>query len=203
MVLKGVDEIDWFTDRPYREEGIWKPQKLLRKWDKYFATSEPNAQATVEVDKQRDLFTFEMFKPKLKSRKMIFNIKPLSESLEDKIAGIAGKPIDSISLFIDNASTDNSPLSSIAGQVDKTLDDIRRAWGASDNQQNLANLIEGLNNDFDKNIASVDYSTGEITLAIESNHYDESLRGSTFTLLPVGHQESNQPYTDLTSAAYN
>ena len=33
MVLKGVDEIDWFTDRPNRVEGTWKPQKLLRKWD--------------------------------------------------------------------------------------------------------------------------------------------------------------------------
>ena len=27
MVLNGVDEIDWFTDRPDRYEGLWKPQK--------------------------------------------------------------------------------------------------------------------------------------------------------------------------------
>ena len=63
MVLKGVDEIDWFTDRPDRVEGTWKPQKLLRKWDNLFATSEPNAQATVEIGGQRELFAFEMFKP--------------------------------------------------------------------------------------------------------------------------------------------
>ena len=50
MVLKGVDEIDWFTDRPQRAEGTWKPQKLLRKWDKYFASSEPNAQAGFRAD---------------------------------------------------------------------------------------------------------------------------------------------------------
>ena len=72
MMLDGVDEIDWFTDRPDRFEGLWKPQKLVRKWDKLFATSTPNAQATVEADGQRELFTFQMFKPKkIKSGKMI------------------------------------------------------------------------------------------------------------------------------------
>ena len=25
MVLDGVDEIDWLTDRPCRSEGLWKP----------------------------------------------------------------------------------------------------------------------------------------------------------------------------------
>ena len=25
IVLKGVDQIDWFTDRPSRVEGTWKP----------------------------------------------------------------------------------------------------------------------------------------------------------------------------------
>ena len=56
MVLDGVDQIDWFTDRPDRVEGTWKPQKLLRRWDKYFASSEPNAQATVEVGEQRVVY---------------------------------------------------------------------------------------------------------------------------------------------------
>ena len=105
MVLKGVDEIDWFTDRPDRVEGTWKPQKLLRKWDKYFASSEPNAQVTVEVGEQRELFTFEMFKPKIKSGKMMFNIKPLSDISEDKVTGFVGEAIDKVSLFIDDATT--------------------------------------------------------------------------------------------------
>jgi hypothetical protein len=104
MVLKGVDEIDWFTDGPDRVEGTWKPQKLLRKWDKYFASSEPNAQATVEVGEQRELFTFEMFKPKMKSGKIIFNVKPLSNSSEDKVTGLQGKDMSDISLFIDDAT---------------------------------------------------------------------------------------------------
>ena len=86
MVLDGVDEIDWFTDRPNRVEGTWKPQKLLSKWDNLFATSEPNAQATVEVGEQRELFTFEMFKPKIKStltKKILKSLKSGPILLED------------------------------------------------------------------------------------------------------------------------
>ena len=49
IVLEGVDEIDWFTDRPDRVEGNWRPQKLMRKWDKYFARSEPNAQVETQA----------------------------------------------------------------------------------------------------------------------------------------------------------
>ena len=104
MLLEGVDEIDWFTDRPERAEGTWKPQKLLRKWDRYFASSEPNAQVTVEVGEQRELFTFEMFPSQpYKSGKMTFNIKPLSDSGEDKLTGLQDIELSDISLFIDNA----------------------------------------------------------------------------------------------------
>ena len=31
MVLKGVDEIDWFTDRPDRVAGEWSSKKLVKK----------------------------------------------------------------------------------------------------------------------------------------------------------------------------
>ena len=31
MVLKGIDEIDWFTDRPDRVAGEWTPKKLVNK----------------------------------------------------------------------------------------------------------------------------------------------------------------------------
>ena len=105
MVLEGVDEINWFTDRPQRAEGTWKPQKLFRKWDKYFASSEPNAQVTVETEGKRELFTFEMFKPKIESEKIMFNIKPFSNSGEDLITGLKGKDLDDISLFIDSSDT--------------------------------------------------------------------------------------------------
>ena len=104
MVLKGVDEIVWFTDRPDRVEGTWKPQKLLRKWDSYFASSEPNGQVTFEVGDQRELFTFEMYKPKIKSGKMVFNAKPISASGADKFKGFEGESMEKVSVFIDSAA---------------------------------------------------------------------------------------------------
>ena len=82
IVLDDVTEIDWFTDRPERAEGTWKPQKLLRKWDKYFATSEPNAQITANTGEDRLSLNFEMLKPKIKSGKMIFNVKHLLIQVE-------------------------------------------------------------------------------------------------------------------------
>ena len=104
MVLDGVDEIDWFTDRPNRVEGTWKPQKLLRRWDKYFATSEPNAQIGFKADEEQEMATFEMFKPKMKSEKMMFNVKPISDSGEDKLTGLKDIELSDILLFIDDAT---------------------------------------------------------------------------------------------------
>ncbi len=104
MVLKGVDEINWFTDKPNRVEGKWKPGKLLRKWNSYFANSEPNAQTTIEVDGEKEVVAFEMFKPKIKKGKMVFNIKSISDSGEDLLTGLKGKELDDISLFVDEAS---------------------------------------------------------------------------------------------------
>ena len=104
MVLKGINNIDWFTDRPFRAEGTWKPQKLLRKWNKYFAISEPNAQAGFKAGEEQQMATFEMFKPKIKSRKMIFNIKPLTNSGRDKLIGLQDIELSDISLFIDDAT---------------------------------------------------------------------------------------------------
>ena len=110
MVLKGVDEIDWFTDRPYRSEGLWKPQKLIRQWDSFFETSDPNAQASVKVGGERELITFEMFKPKYNSKNKSLAFKIDAEIINrgegDFITGLKGKTLDEVSLFIDNASED-------------------------------------------------------------------------------------------------
>ena len=104
MVLKGVDEIDWLTDRPDTVDSTWRPQKLVRKWDKWFAAGTPIAQATVNIDGQRELFTFQMFKPKkIRSGKMKFNIKPMSDLNKEKVVGIESKSLDDISLFIGNS----------------------------------------------------------------------------------------------------
>ena len=102
MMLKGVDEIDWFTDHPARVEGTWKPRTLLRKWDKYFASSEPNAQAGFKADEEQEMVTFEMFKPKMKNGKMMFRIKPISDSGEDKLTELQDIGMNDISLFIDS-----------------------------------------------------------------------------------------------------
>ena len=45
-----------------------------------------------------------MFKPKIRSGKMIFNIKPLSDSSEDKVTGFQDLELSDISLFIDDAT---------------------------------------------------------------------------------------------------
>ena len=42
MVLQGVDQINWLTDRPDRVEGKWKSGELMRQWNSTFANSEPN-----------------------------------------------------------------------------------------------------------------------------------------------------------------
>ena len=109
MVLKGVDEINWFTDRPDRVEGKWKPRQLQRKWNSYFANGEPNAQAGFKADDEQEMVAFEMFKPKIKKGKMIFNIKSISDSGEDKLTGLQDIELSDISLFIDDANTPEAP----------------------------------------------------------------------------------------------
>ena len=108
MVLKGVDEIDWFTDRPYRSEGLWKPQKLIRQWDSFFETSEPNAQASFKVGDERELITFEMFKPKYNAsnQELAFEIDAeiINSRENDLVSGLKGKDLDEVTLFIDDAT---------------------------------------------------------------------------------------------------
>ena len=109
MVLRGVEEIDWFTDRPYRYEGLWKPQKLIRRWGRYFATSEPNAQAAVKVGEDRHLMTFEMLKPRYNpgSKRMIFKINAsiINQREDHLIDELFGQKLTDVSLFIDDATT--------------------------------------------------------------------------------------------------
>ena len=77
----------------------------MKIWDKYFTSSEPNAQVTFNDSDKREILSFEMFKPKIKPGKMTFNIKSLSDSAKDKITGLKGMNMKSISMFIDNASS--------------------------------------------------------------------------------------------------
>ena len=46
IVLKGVDQVSWFSDSPERTTGTWKPTKLMDKWDKLFGDQEQTTQSS-------------------------------------------------------------------------------------------------------------------------------------------------------------
>ena len=121
MVLKGVDEIDWFTDRPDRVAGEWSPKKLVKKWDCLFGGVEPNAQMSYTwksfIDfagpiEGRGNMSFEMFKPKLnkKGNRLSFKVKGIGKKNEEIVAGLADQDMDNISLFIDDGTTGDSTV---------------------------------------------------------------------------------------------
>jgi hypothetical protein len=107
MVLKGVDDIDWFTDRPDRVAGEWSPKKLLKEWDVLFSDGAPNAQATFEMGSKRKLVTFEMFKPKLSdsNQTLSFKVRGIGENNKDLLTGLRNKRLSDASLFIDDGTT--------------------------------------------------------------------------------------------------
>ena len=115
MVLKGVDEIDWFTDRPDRVAGEWSPKKLVKEWDVLFSdgAGAPNAQATFEVGSKRKLVTFEMFKPKLSNsnQTLSFKVRGIGEKNKDLLTGLRNKRLSEASLFIDDGTTGDSTVS--------------------------------------------------------------------------------------------
>ena len=80
MKLDGVESIDWFTDYPDRLEGSWKPQKMLRNWDQYFSSIDPNAQIAATTVEGRTNLRFTMSKPKITGKTISFNVKPISDS---------------------------------------------------------------------------------------------------------------------------
>ena len=129
MVLKGIEEIDWFTDRPDRVEGLWKPQKLISQWESFFETSDPNAQASFKVGEERELITFEMFNPKYNNKKQrfSFNIDAgiINNRESDLFTGLKGKALDEVTLFIYDALEDDG-LSS-CNLTDANLDGA--VWG--------------------------------------------------------------------------
>ena len=114
MVLKGVDEIDWFTDRPNRVAGEWSPKKLVKEWDVLFSdgAGAPNAQATFEVGSKRKLVTFEMFKPKLSNsnQTLSFKVRGIGEKNKDLLTGLRNKRLSDASLFIDDGTTGDSTV---------------------------------------------------------------------------------------------
>ena len=173
-MLKGVDEINWFTDHPDRVEGKWKPRKLLRKWNSYFANGEPTAQTTIEVDGEQEMVTFEMFKPKIKKGKMIFNIKSISDAGEDLITGFKNKKLDDISLFIDDeVSKSYSCYMAEATLQDAILKNSTLPCKLSDSNLTGANLYEA-------NFSDADLSGANLTGATltTASFYKATLTGA-------------------------
>ena len=164
MVLKGVDEIDWFTDRPYRSEGLWRPRKLISQWDSLFETSDPNAQASFRIGDEREIITFEMFKPRHNKRNQKLSFKIDAEIVNkresDIITGLKGKALDEVTLFIDDATLGASNSDSWAGQA---VIGLMRTF-ARNNAFALANL--NLSNG---NLAGMDLTNASLTNTDLSN----------------------------------
>ena len=54
---------------------------------------------------KKKLVTFEMFKPNMKSGRIIFDIKSIGDSGKDKLTGLQDKKMSDVSIFIDDSSS--------------------------------------------------------------------------------------------------
>ena len=183
MVLKGIDDIDWFTDRPNRVAGEWSPKKLVKKWDGLFGDGDgpPNAQATFEVDGKRKLVTFEMFKPILSdsNQTLRFKIRGIGEKNKDMLTGLRNKRLSDASLFIDDALPYCFPNCRGAHlyKWDLTGKDLSGADLRSADlvKANLAYVDLGDANLYGANLALANLYTADLNRA---NLYAGSLRGA-------------------------
>ena len=121
MVLKGIDDIDWFTDRPDRVAGEWSPKKLVKEWDVLFSDGAPNAQMSYTwksfIDfsgpiEGRGSMSFEMFKPSVnkKGTKLSFKVKGIGKKNKELVAAQVGRDVEDISLFIEDGTTGDSTV---------------------------------------------------------------------------------------------
>ena len=67
MSLSGIDQINWFSDRPNRKAGLWSSKRLAEEWETLFRHDEPNSQATFKFNNKRKIITFEMDSPSVAS----------------------------------------------------------------------------------------------------------------------------------------
>lgn len=114
VTLRDVYTVDWFTDRPDRDAGTWNARKLIKKWRSLFGSINPNAQIAIESDGEKEIYSFEMLKPNLdkKAGELSFKTKPIGKKNVDLITGlaVAGREVDSASLFIDDTTTSSTEL---------------------------------------------------------------------------------------------
>ena len=105
MVLKGVDEIQWLTDRPEIVEGAWTPQMMLKKWDSIFSLKKYVASSVFKIDGVMDVTPFVMFKPTLNKSgdQLSFRVKSNHKDGDNEITRLLGKELDNASLSFTRA----------------------------------------------------------------------------------------------------
>ena len=206
MVLKGVDDIDWFTDRPDRVAGEWSPKRLVRKWDRLFSdgAGAPNAQMSYTwksfIDfagpiEGRGSMSFEMFKPtpNKKGNKLTFEVRGIGKKNKEIVAGLAGRDIENISLFIDDGTLSASSSNS---WVETS---VRALIGVSDDSQynfKSANLRGANFSDLDltgANLTGADLEGASLTNAnltnvslVDANLANATLTGANLTSAVLG-----------------
>ena len=201
MLLKKVDEIDWFTDRPTRFAGEWSPKKLVKKWDGLFGdgAGAPNAQATFEVGSKRELVTFEMFKPKLadSNQTLSFKVRRIGKKNKDLLTGLRNKQLSDASLFIDGSLPSCLPNCKGANLIGADLNNAKLA-GTNLNNANLtrANLTKA--NLTKANLTRADLNGATLT---GTNLKDANLFGVTLNSADM--TGANLGYANLTGAKLN
>ena len=184
MVLKGVDGIKWFSERPdIPFVGTLKPRELLKEWEKHYPTALPKAQATFEFIGREETLTFEMFKPKLKKDMIIFKFEPIINDPRDSLLeDLEEKDMGNVSLFIDKENV--TPACDVTGL------DLSNASlaGGNLNGANLknANLTKAdLRNTSlqDANLTGANLSDADMTIADlrGANLTGANLRGADLT----------------------
>ena len=180
MVLKGVDEIDWLTDRPDRVAGEWSPKKLVKKWDVLFSDGAPNAQMSytwttfmdfVGAMKGRSNMSFEMHKPSVnkKGSKLSFEVKGIGKKNKERVAAQADRDLEDISLFIDGETNANLSGANLSGA---TLTNIELTK-ANLTSTNLTDTILG-----NANLGSANLTNTNLT---DANLYGVSLAGANLS----------------------
>ena len=165
MVLRGIDHIDWFTDRPDRVAGEWSPKKFVRKWNRLFGDVEPNAQATFSaplreeyentelnyittsiVGSKRELVTFEMFKPKLNDlrQKLSFKIRGIGKKNKDLLTGLRNEQLSDASLFIDDGTINNINVINyeLGDEDNKEITATMKVWNDSGLSMQMRSLSD-------------------------------------------------------------
>ncbi len=72
VILKGVDQINWFTDRPERVEGTWKPRQF---WGNQIPILliEDQMPSWIKDDDDKEIVALEMFQPQMMKRNIMLD----------------------------------------------------------------------------------------------------------------------------------